>query len=225
MSLKSRHTIPVQQWADLTDIGFTISPIELSKADLSVIHADVEKLTSNTNDGVTVSPGRIHFELVGNKVFADSKEVQSLLSSFQPMCRKYFGPRYPHVRLSTVQLVQSSPGSCDQCWHADNADKGLTFIIPLIDITKQNGTTQLVTGSHNLLSVRKLEIASPVLTCSDLLVMDARLLHRGSKNISTDVRPILVFRYDDVKTPAPGSGYFGAILRNAIGNILFSLLS
>ena len=218
-------SIPAQQWAELTDIGYTINKIELSKADLSIIHSDVIKLTSDAKDGLTVSPGRIHFELVGNKVFVDSKEVQSLLSSFQPMCRKYFGPRYPDVRLSTVQLVQSSPGSCHQCWHADNAYKGLTFVIPLIDITKENGTTQLATGSHNPLYVRKLGIASPVLTRSDLMVMDARLLHRGSKNVSTDIRPILVFRYDDVNTPAPGSGYFGAILRNTIGNILFSLLS
>jgi hypothetical protein len=225
MSLKSSDIIPAQQWAELTNIGYTIKPIELSKADLSTIHVDVKKLTSNASDGHLASPGRIHFELVGNKVFVDSKEVQSLLSSFQPMCRKYFGPRYPDVRLSTVQLVQSSPGSCDQCWHADNADRGLTFVVPIIDITKDNGTTQLVTGSHNTMSIRNLGIVSPLLTRSELMVMDARLLHRGSKNVSTDVRPILVFRYDDMNTPAPGSGSFGAIVRNTIGNILFSLLS
>jgi hypothetical protein len=223
--MKSVDNISAKQWTELTDTGYTITSIELSKEHLSTIRSDLKKWTSGTSDGRAVSVGRIHYELVDNKIFVDSEQVRRLLSTFEPYCRKYFGPRYSDIRLSTVQLVVSSPGSYDQCWHADNADRGLTFVIPLVDITKENGTTQLIAGSHKLKSVRNLGIKSPLLSRTDLLIMDARLLHRGSRNVCTNVRPILVFRYDDVKTPAPGSGYLGALARDAIGSILFSFFS
>jgi ectoine hydroxylase-related dioxygenase (phytanoyl-CoA dioxygenase family) len=215
-----------KQSAELTAVGYTIKSIDLSKAELSTIQGEANTImTSDVSTGRVVSPGRIHFELVGNKIFVDSKEVQRLLSSFQPICRRYFGTRYPNIRLSTVQLVQSLPGSIDQCWHADNANKGLTFVIPLVDITKENGTTQLIAGTHEPTSYRNARIVNPLLISSELLIMDARLLHRGSRNTSAFARPILVFRYDDVRTPAPGSGYIGAMVRNAIGDALFRIFS
>mmetsp|Transcript_25277 Transcript_25277/g.40555 ORF Transcript_25277/g.40555 Transcript_25277/m.40555 type:complete len:357 (+) Transcript_25277:300-1370(+) len=53
---------------------------------------------------------------------------------------------------SQLQLLTSMPGSVNQFFHQDNARKGLTFIIPLTDVTLEMGPTQLLPGSHRISS-------------------------------------------------------------------------
>jgi ectoine hydroxylase-related dioxygenase (phytanoyl-CoA dioxygenase family) len=67
-----------------------------------------------------------------------------------------------------------------------------SVLIPLIQITKENGPTQLVKGSHRKLIVEEnqAEIYAPLLSPGDLLIFDGRVLHRGSANTSNEERLI-----------------------------------
>jgi hypothetical protein len=207
--------------------------------------------------GREVTRGRVHHELVRSSSFLSSPAVIQLMSSFQPLCKEYFQHRYKHIHLSTVQIVESSDGSIDQPYHADNVNRGLTFVIPLTDITVANGPTQLLSRSHDMSVTNILlhsRVVNPLLRVNDLLVFDARLLHRGlanntstngiinsddpTNNASTNssayptsattttpttappsaaVRSILVFRYDDRRTPPPGARFLGALWRHHWG--------
>lgn len=65
-----------------------------------------------------------------------------------------------------------------------------TVLMPLVQITKENGPTQLVKGSHRKLIVEEsqAEIYAPLLSPGDVLIFDGRVLHRGSANISNEER-------------------------------------
>ncbi|HLB57312.1 MAG TPA: phytanoyl-CoA dioxygenase family protein [Gammaproteobacteria bacterium] len=60
----------------------------------------------------------------------------------------------------------------------------LTVFIPLIDITKENGPTEFVKGSHRKKTVDETqeEIVAPLLSTGDVVIFDGRTLHRGTPN-------------------------------------------
>lgn len=103
-----------------------------------------------------------------------------------------------------AQLLDSRPGSLPQNWHADNASGGWTVILPLVDVTPQNGPTALQLGSHHynrrwpigwataVFSATRL--AFPEMARGDVLIYSSMLVHRGEANLSATSRPILVFR-------------------------------
>lgn len=59
-----------------------------------------------------------------------------------------------------------------------------TVLIPLIEITKENGPTEFIKGSHlePIVNEAKAEIYSPLLSPGDIVIFDGRTLHRGSPN-------------------------------------------
>ncbi len=67
-----------------------------------------------------------------------------------------------------------------------------TVLMPLVQITHENGPTQLVKGSHRQLRVEesRAEIYAPLLSPGDVLIFDGRILHRGSANNSDAERVI-----------------------------------
>ena len=111
---------------------------------------------------------------------------------------------HAHIELSMAQLLDSRPGSLPQNWHADNASGGWTVIMPLVDVTPQNGPTALQIGSHHynrswpmgwataVFSATRL--AFPEMARGDVLIYSSMLVHRGEANLSATSRPILVFR-------------------------------
>lgn len=65
-----------------------------------------------------------------------------------------------------------------------------TVLIPLVQITPENGPTQFIKGSHTKLIVdeeREL-LYSPLLAPGDIVLFDGRTLHRGSANQTKEER-------------------------------------
>jgi Phytanoyl-CoA dioxygenase (PhyH) len=185
--------------------------------------------------GKEISPGRHHYNMLPSTKFINSKEVKDLISEVVlPLSLTEMGSPDCDLMMTTLQIVDSLPGSATQIWHADNAEKGITVIIPLIDLTDCNGPTELIAGSHNLLCKRtktaekggddsvwsKLSVVKPLLSAGDGLVVDARVLHRGGANMSETSRAILVIRFDNKNTQPPCMGVAGATFRLLLAKVI-----
>lgn len=79
----------------------------------------------------------------------------------------------------------------------DRVDLGLppyyfTALIPLVEITSENGPTQFIRGSHRVGVVDEshAEIYAPLLVPGDVVIFEGRTLHRGSANRSESERLI-----------------------------------
>ena len=51
---------------------------------------------------------------------------------------------------SELQLLQAQPLALAQFFHQDNARRGLTIVVPLVDIIHELGPTELLSGSHRM---------------------------------------------------------------------------
>ena len=197
---------------------------------LSTLHSHGERSRCKE-----VSKGRLHYNML-RSTFVESKVIKDLIAEqVLPIAVSDLGLKVNEILMTEVQVVDSLPGSDIQIWHADNAKRGITFIIPLVDLTNQNGPTELITGSHSLWDntfgwmcgnsgVLGLSVAKPLLRSGDCLVMDARLLHRGGANLSDTSRPILVIRFDSVKSQPPGMTVIGATARFYLARVIYFLL-
>ncbi|EKD75866.1 MAG: hypothetical protein ACD_44C00001G0007 [uncultured bacterium] len=60
----------------------------------------------------------------------------------------------------------------------------LTVFIPLVEITKENGPTEFIKGSHQkkIVDEAQAEIHAPLLSPGDIIIFDGRTLHRGTPN-------------------------------------------
>ncbi len=67
-----------------------------------------------------------------------------------------------------------------------------TVLIPLVDITSENGPTQFIKGSHTKLIIEENRepLYSPLLSPGDIVMFDGRTLHRGSENKTADERVV-----------------------------------
>lgn len=191
--------------------------------------------------GKEISPGRCHYNMLPSTEFINSKEINDLISEIvRPLSLSEMGSPNCDLMMTTLQIVDSLPGNTIQIWHADNAEKGITVIIPLIDLTDRNGPTELISGSHNLLcntwtknaesrgddSVwSKLSVVKPLLSAGDGLILDARLLHRGGANISETSRAILVVRFDNKNSQPPSMGIMGANFRLLLAKAIVIILN
>ena len=136
--------------------------------------------------------------------------------------------RASRVVISQLQLLDAAPHSMHQIWHRDNAKRGLTAIIAL-DAVGANGPTELLLGSHTSAVDAALRSEPPLLGAlvhaGDALVYDARVLHRGRGFGTGARRPVLVCRWDEVSSPAPGVGALGTLAQRAIGASLSFILA
>eukprot|EP00466_Bigelowiella_natans_P019713 jgi/Bigna1/136970/aug1.37_g11678 len=170
---------------------------------------------------------------------AFDQDTLEILGSFEQKWMQYVGEVISYLKKddddssqiyrSQLQLLTSMPGSVNQFFHQDNARKGLTFIIPLTDVTLEMGPTQLLPGSHRINVLEICWKSEPMrldVDAGTAIIYDARTLHRGLGNRSNVPRPVLVFRYDLVQYPPPQAGiirttivrWFGAII-NAICSV------
>ena len=67
-----------------------------------------------------------------------------------------------------------------------------TVLIPLVQITRENGPTQFIRGTHKkpIVDDSKETFYSPLLSRGDMVIFDGRLLHRGSANQTQEERVI-----------------------------------
>ena len=72
-----------------------------------------------------------------------------------------------------------------------------TVLIPLVEITRENGPTEFVKGSHRLTLIDESRITtySPLLSPGDFVVFDGRTLHRGASNHSQEERLVAYITY------------------------------
>ena len=118
--------------------------------------------------------------------------------------------------LCNMSIVNATPGSADQGWHADGGHLNLqaheechcfNVFVPLVDVDVALGPTELRPGSHYLTrNLAPMMLAAkargklrkpvmPLLRAGDALLFDYRILHRGRANISDVDRPILVMTF------------------------------
>ena len=113
--------------------------------------------------------------------------------------------------------VVSLPGAPDQHTHRDHPNiyelteteateawvdmllppYALNLIVPLVPLNATNGTTRLWLGSHLVAKSRTQQMpsADPVADLGDCVLVDYRLLHAGTANLSANPRPILYNMY------------------------------
>ena len=166
---------------------------------------------------------RLAFSQQGQDAFAAFEE------EIAPLVNQFFGLDASETsaqRLSSQlicsqrQLLVSDVDSACQFYHQDNSKKGLTLLVPLIDVDFQHGPTQLLPGTHCLTdsqpwtarlaslhaSLQALGTVQCAARAGDVVAYDARTMHRGMSNRSAIPRPVLVVRFDRRETPPPGHG-------------------
>ena len=119
--------------------------------------------------------------------------------------------------LAMMASDAAAPGSQAQEIHQDSHTTRLVVNVPLVDCDERNGAIELWPGTHRQsppdpdrgfdygvkpLSperIRELVLAIPsrrgVMKAGTILLRDQRLLHRGTRNDTNDVRPMLSFLY------------------------------
>lgn len=209
----------------LKKTGYYITNNIVQSSDIENICKLYQDNKNNSSNRI-VSPGRTHYELSSTNNFMSSSIIKNILTKSVNICLKELEIIDRNdIFLSTIQIVDSIPGSTSQLYHVDNAKKGITIVIPLVDINEKNGGTEMIIGSHNLftlknineIDIKKLSIVNPLLEKGQAIVMDSRVIHRGMPNNSNLNRPILVIRYDNVHSPPPNIGILGTVFRNYVG--------
>lgn len=104
--------------------------------------------------------------------------------------------------------VTSLPGAEEQHWHHDHPPLfydtdidpylptyAITVVVPLVDVTKENGTTGMVLKSHRFPrgATPKFEVETiyPEAPAGSCLLFDYNTKHSGQANNSDSIRPIL----------------------------------
>lgn len=200
---------------------------------------------------LTPSDGRRHFLVRGTALAED--QIMPLLAPLLPLAYRYFAQERPdalpgaffsgatpaknqRLFLSECQVLVSDPGAVRQIWHRDNRRPGLTFILPLTDVDEEVGPTQLLPGTHHLVSPGGASAALAALGRSSgavsgaplkpgaVLIYDARTLHRGLENSSYNrCRVVVVLRLDCGDTPPPGESVAQTATARAAGALLHSV--
>ena len=124
--------------------------------------------------------------------------------------------------LANQQVLNAVPGGTSQAWHSDNQSRGLSLIVPLVDFTAENGSTQLLLGSHNktwpLLAQQGAQVVqAPV---GAVVAYDSRTYHRGLGNETDEGRPAIIFCYDRKWSPPPGCGPYQSLVNSNLAALL-----
>mmetsp|Transcript_177376 Transcript_177376/g.568770 ORF Transcript_177376/g.568770 Transcript_177376/m.568770 type:complete len:451 (+) Transcript_177376:349-1701(+) len=208
------------------------------------------------------SSGRRHFLIRGSKLAEE--EVLPLLAPLMPLVYSYFAtmrpdampgsllsgakaegdsgssPGFsPRLFFSECQVLATDPGAVPQIWHRDNLCPGLTILMPLTDVDDEVGPTQVLPGTHRLVSTGRGRswtealaalgrsagaVAVAPATAGDVVLYDARLLHRGLGNSSYGrCRVVIAIRLDYCDTPPPGETLWMTQVSRIGGSLLHSL--
>jgi hypothetical protein len=214
--------------------GFYLLPKDGHIISTSEIKSILLSLPSYKSSSCEVSKGRIHYNLIKSPEFMQI--IKSVLGKISHIVKSEMNhiDDERSVILTEVQIVESFPGSVPQIWHADNSRYGLTFVIPLCELTELN-SIELLVGSHEIVDFlwltlknkisgnNQISVEKPLLEMGECVVFDARLLHRGGSNETIHSRPILVIRYDYEDSKPPGMNWIGTTLRNLFGMVIMKI--
>lgn len=108
-------------------------------------------------------------------------------------------------RIDSAGVVVSLPGADHQHEHRDLPELfddqalevtlptyAVTMLIPLVDMNHEQGTTQVRLGSHKATEEQAISLptAAPEVPAGSCLMMDYRLQHGGTANLSQTPRPL-----------------------------------
>mmetsp|Transcript_25143 Transcript_25143/g.49067 ORF Transcript_25143/g.49067 Transcript_25143/m.49067 type:complete len:300 (-) Transcript_25143:166-1065(-) len=208
---------------DVTRTGPRMSPVEFEKMRTEVLES---------------TKGRYHRTKFDETT---TEALEDFEHNWMDMVKRYMGDDALIYR-SQLQLLMSEPGSATQLFHQDNKRKGITMIIPLVDVTLDMGPTHLLPGTHLLTQARHdgdatfgNKLAQIIrglgtlcgqggirgeLKAGTAIVYDSRTLHRGLKNRSANGRPVLVYRYDLREYPPPQAGILHTTWMRVVGYVL-----
>lgn len=118
-----------------------------------------------------------------------------------------------YLVLNNASVVVAAPGAQEQHLHRDipplfgnspicaqTPAYGITVVIPMVPLNQQNGTTRLAPGSHHDIRTAFTYQGHPIVyypSCQlgDVFLMDFRLVHGGTPNLSPQSRPIIYMSY------------------------------
>eukprot|EP00929_Paragymnodinium_shiwhaense_P045301 TRINITY_DN23164_c0_g1_i1.p1 TRINITY_DN23164_c0_g1~~TRINITY_DN23164_c0_g1_i1.p1 ORF type:complete len:322 (-),score=32.87 TRINITY_DN23164_c0_g1_i1:218-1183(-) len=192
--------------------------------------------------------GRLHCLLRGSPVFEPF--ALSIHAAVAPAVHTFFGQAVAsggRVFLSEAQLIVADSCAEQQAWHLDNGGRGLTVMVPLVDVPADRGPQAVLPGTHALheaaLTYRqRLRLCLSALSSShgstspavantdalgrtskmwaagDALLLDSRALHRALPNDSLGApMSMLLLRYDLLDTPPPGLGRLSLLSARVLG--------
>lgn len=168
--------------------------------------ADYLTRRQSADGTLTVGTGRHMIPLPIDGVF-DDRQIYAH-AELRPFLRSTLGEGYV---LNCFTCVNAEPGAPDQHVHRDYTglfdDKIDTFcptfainlFIPLVPFNSINGTTRMWPGSHRKPDGGSVEAVGepvePVIEPGDALLLDYRLRHGGTANVSDSNRPMLCLSY------------------------------
>jgi hypothetical protein len=155
-------------------------------------------------DALMVGPGRYMITVRVQPPFSTPALYANPL--VLPIVRRLLGPE---CILGGFGAVAALPGAGQQHLHRDHPalfdDEldaalppfALTLVVPFVEMNARNGTTRLYGGSHAAPDAlaEAMPPTDPLVPAGSCLLMDYRLRHGGTPNLSPHVRPILYSIY------------------------------
>jgi hypothetical protein len=133
----------------------------------------------------------------------DPKELPFLANApWLPIVQAILGGA---AHLSHAGCMMSMPFSATQAWHSDGPHRSkdthlpaymCNVFVPLIDMNRRLGGTQLNPGSHvHHDEMIRTTSVTPLLKAGQAMLFDYRIRHRGLGNEDVVARPVLYFSY------------------------------
>lgn len=202
------------EWA-IHDEGMCLLRKGLSKADVARLDKDVSErynliihtIRAKGLQQILEEQGFVEFKLrdVGRYDLTLQASDYPFLADapWMPIIRAALGEEAQVVHMG---CMLSMPGSAVQKWHSDGAhasDKvhlppyAINVFVPLVDLTLENGPTELIPTSHHVHNYDTDVVPSviPTLKAGQVLMFDYRLKHRGLGNRSNAARPLVYITY------------------------------
>ncbi len=201
--------------------GFVVLPGLLPPGAVEAFHQELlpilrgEFAAATRGEGSALrGPSRIAFDLTRYQKLLDGPFYQEMFTQ-NPVAEDLVGRILAPAggwRRGWTQVECPFPGAVPMTWHPDqtldetpdltapNRTVRVTFNIPLVDFTPENGAMEVIPGSHLL---PRSELAFPFETLprlypvslglkqGDVLLRDGNMLHRGTANRSSGPRPML----------------------------------
>ena len=178
------------------------------------VYAMPEGRENGFQEIVMRNPGRYEISLAHYEM--EGPSLEPLVQKLRGVLPALFRQRGAYQTELNLQksLIMSTVDSAEQAWHADGEHLDmsehlpvhcLNVFIPLVNVPKQKGPTEVYSGSHYKtrqpspmsIDTTKMIPYGPELSVGDILIFDYRLLHRGKPNRSKSHRPVLVFTFSE----------------------------
>ncbi len=201
-----RHQLTTEQLAQVRREGYLIIPSVFTREECAGFDAAAKALIKSLDLGINEADGgyRIH-DLIGRAEFERAWTHPQLIA----VARDWIGEEFKPM---SVNYRDPLPGAKCQALHSDNtATAYCQAIVPLVDLTADNGPPRVVPRSHQLKHFPQQEMADDtaahpreiplIAPAGSAIFFDGNLWHSGTANRASAERPVLhvgyMCRYSD----------------------------